>query len=118
MALLDCRPPPLSLTLYAGDDTTITLTVLDQQHQPVDLTGELVAQVRKKPADETVVCEPAVANPDGPSGVIWITFTLADTNALLADGGYHHWDIQHDGPDGTETIATGIVRTEHDITRP
>jgi len=118
MATLDCRPPDLTLKLYAGDDTTIQLTVLDQYQAPVDLTGDVVAQVRRHQTDEAVVCEPAVSNPDGPAGVVWITFTLADTNALLDDGGHHVWDLQHHGPNGTETIATGAVRTDPDITRP
>jgi hypothetical protein len=105
-------PSPLNLTLYAGDDFGLTLTLTDQASQPVDLTGATVnAQIRQKsgqPIEATFAYTIA-------TNVITLNLTGTDTQDL---SGSYVWDCQVTYSDGVvSTIVAGSVKVTADVTR-
>ena len=116
MATASAIPPTLDLSLYAGDDVTLTLTVTDKFGNPVDLTGTLEAQIRKAHA-QPVIQSFEVNTVTPASGVCYLTLTNVQTEALGLDGGRHTWDLQlTDDNDLISSVCKGQVSTTLDIT--
>lgn len=116
MATITAVPPTLDLTLYAGDDVAITLTITDDAGDPFDLTGTLVAQIRKGHGQE-LTNTMTVNAPIPPSGVCYLALSAVQTQALGADGGRHSWDLQLTDAGGlVATVVRGGVTTQLDIT--
>jgi hypothetical protein len=117
MATLNAIPPTLDLNVYAGDDVTITLTIEEPGGFPYDLTGTLLAQIRKAHGQEVVGLF-TINVPDPPTGVCYLTLTDDMTRALGVDGGRHSWDLElTDGSDIITTIVKGALSTSLDITQ-
>jgi len=116
MASINAVPPTLDLNLYAGDDVAMTLTITDDAGNPYDVTGTLLAQVRKGHALEVVATLVAVAVTPT-LGVISLSLDGATTEALGEGGGRHSWDLQLTDDDGlVTTLVKGTVSTTLDIT--
>jgi hypothetical protein len=118
VAAISAVPPTLDLNLYAGDDLVITLTVVDDAGFPYDLTGSLLAQIRKGHALEIVATFTTSVGTDATLGVVVLALPAMETEALGETGGRHSWDLQHTNPDGfITTICKGAVSTTLDITQ-
>lgn len=111
---VNARPHRVDLDLYAGDDTSIRITVNNTDGTPADLTDTTAtAQIRathtavNPVADFTTLVDPA--------GVVYLSLDAATTAALPARA---VWDCQIQAPLGqTTTIAAGNVRTAQEVTR-
>lgn len=113
---IDARPPTLNLTLYAGDDLAVALAFTDDDGVPVDVSGDLVAQVRRAPGEDIVV-EPAIDDAGAAQGEVTVVFSAEQTRACGDDGGTHRWDLQRtDGQAVVGTLVRGTVSTVGDIT--
>jgi hypothetical protein len=116
MAAINAVPPTLDLNLYAGDDVAMTLTITDDAGNPYDVTGTLLAQVRKGHALDVVATLVAVAVTPT-LGVISLSIDGATTEALGNGGGRHSWDLQLTTGTGiVTTLVKGTVSTTLDIT--
>lgn len=117
MASVNAVPPTLDLNFYAGDDVVFTLTVVDVNGNPFDLTGSLAAEIRKAHAQEVV----ATLSADSPApytGICYLSLTAAETAALGEGGGRHAWDLQLTDEAGLiSSICRGQVSTTLDITQ-
>jgi hypothetical protein len=115
MATVNAIPATLDITLYAGDDVAITLTISDDTGATTDLTGSLLAQIRK--GHDQVLVESFSANaPDPITGICYLSLTHSQTEALGDDGGRHSWDLQlTDGMGLVTTLVKGAVTTQLDI---
>jgi hypothetical protein len=117
MAAVSAVPPTLDLNLYAGDDVAFTLTVVDTAGNPYDLTGTMVAEIRKAHAQE-VVGTLTVDSPTPTSGIAYLSLSAAETAALGEGGGRHAWDLQLTDELGLiASICRGQVSTTLDITQ-
>jgi len=117
MATITAVPPTLDLVLYAGDDVAITLTITTDGVNPYDLTGTLLAQIRKGHGQELASLLGASAGPNPTLGICSLWLTGEQTQALGADGGRHSWDLQLTDATGlVVTLARGGVTTQLDIT--
>lgn len=117
MATIDAIPPILDLNVYAGDDITISLTVTIPGGFPYDLTGTLLAQIRKAHG-QPVVGLFTVSAPAPATGVCHLSLTDTDTRALGDDGGRHSWDLQlTDAGSLITTLCKGSLNTSLDITQ-
>lgn len=116
MATVNAVPSTLDLTLYAGDDVAITVTFKNDNGTPFDLTGTLLAHLRKGHGQPLVGVISATA-PTPSNGICYLSLTADETQALGEDGGRHSWDLQltHDGG-LVNTLVRGGVTTQLDIT--
>jgi len=116
MATINVIPSTLDLNLYAGDDVAITLTILDDNGAPYNLTGTLLAQIRKGHG-QTLTATIAANAPAPAEGICYLTLPDDVTKALGADGGRHSWDLQLTDAGGlVSTLVKGGVTTQLDIT--
>lgn len=107
-------PGSRSLTVYAGDDYTHTVTAVDGNGDPVDLSDRTwTAQWRRSRVSATAVAF-TVDTTNAAAGVLVVSLTAAQT-AQLASG---EWDLQGVYGDGTvETLLQGEVVVTKDVTR-
>jgi hypothetical protein len=110
--LVDLTPAVLDLKLYAGDETAVVVTALDRVTKtPVDLSDRTwAAQWRRKRSSSTAV-DLSVDDSGANAGVLIVYFpgTLDPLGC---------WDLEGDHAGGKDTILTGEVRVEPDVTRP
>jgi hypothetical protein len=108
---VDLTPAVLDLKLYAGDETAVVVTALDHVTKtPVDLSDRTwAAQWRRKRSSPTAVVL-AVDDSGAANGVIVVHFP-----GDLAPQGC--WDLEGDHAGGKDTILTGEVSVEPDVTR-
>ena len=117
MAVINAIPPTLDLNIYAGDDVTISLTITAPGGFPYDLTGTLLAQIRKAHGQEVIGLF-TTNTPDPATGVTHLTLTNDSTRALGDDGGRHSWDLQLTDAGGIiTTLVKGALSTSLDITQ-
>jgi len=110
--LVDLTPARLDLKLYAGDPTAVVVTALDKTtKQPVDLSDRTwAAQWRRKRSSAAAV-DLAVDDSGAVGGVIVVHFP-GDLDPLGV------WDLEGThAVTGKDTILTGEVRVEEDVTR-
>jgi hypothetical protein len=124
---LSIQPPVLDLALYAGDGVSFKLICTDDSvpPEPVNLAGEITAQIRPT-RDEaaTVTAEFAADLTGADAGEVILSLTGADTQALMTDpsvtkGKFNGaWDVQWI-PTGGEprTLCQGKVECIADVTR-
>jgi hypothetical protein len=120
---IDLRPTVLNLVLYSGDGFTIKLACTDTDGAPVDITGSVIAEVR---ADRLHPNDPALATfsvsmVDAYLGVVAVSLTATQTDALLTDGLDKFtgvWDVQWI-PTNKEplTLVQGSVECVADVTQ-
>lgn len=111
--LVDLTPAVLDLKLYAGDATAVVVTALDRVTKaPVDLSDRTwAAQWRRKRASASAT-NLSVDDSGAATGVIIIHFP-GDLDPLGV------WDLEGThAVTGKDTILTGEVRVEEDVTRP
>lgn len=110
--LVDLTPAVLDLKLYAGDATAVVVTALNRVTKtPVDLSDRTwAAQWRRKRTSTTAV-DLAVDDSGAITGVIIVHFP-----GDLDPRGF--WDLEGThAVSGKDTILTGEVRVEEDVTR-
>jgi hypothetical protein len=107
-------PQTVDLSLYVGDDFTLTLTVKNPDSSPADLTGcTATAQVRLTAADATVA---GAFTCSITTNVITCTLPHSVTSTLPAAG---VWDCQLTSAGGLlTTLCAGKVTMTGDVTRP
>ena len=100
---ISALPQTVNLNLYAANDTTTTLTVLNGDGTPADLAGVTVlAQIRDPAGELAATLAPAVA-----ANVITLTLAHAAAAALPSTAA---WDCQLTYPAGTVlTLCAGAV---------
>lgn len=110
--VIDSRPTPVDLYLYAGDDVDLNVAVTDTAGTPVDLTGFTAsAQIR--------------ATADANTSVDFEATLLANAVALHLDGtettglpAKAVWDVQITSATGAvTTLAAGKVNVYPEVTR-
>jgi len=109
--LVDLTPSVLDLKLYAGDETAVVVRALDRVTKtPVDLSDRTwAAQWRRKRSSATAV--DLAVDDSGASGGVIIVYFPGDLDPLGC------WDLEGDHAGGKDTIMTGEVRVEPDVTR-
>lgn len=117
------RPSIVNLLLYSGDGFSIRLVCKDEADQIVDINGSVSAQIRPDrihPEDDALA-DFTVVLTDGYLGIINLSLTGAQTDALLADDKEAFtgvWDVQWT-PAGFEprTLVQGSVECVADVTK-
>jgi hypothetical protein len=113
-------PPTVNLTLYAGDGVAIRFTMVDTTGNPFPLDGLVTSQIKAKRTDPDPLATWAVDGTGLPDGVIVLSLTGAQTEALLNNRNSFKgvWDLQFT-PTGSEpvTLVQGTVECDADVTR-
>ena len=117
-------PESLDLKLYGGDGVELRLVVTDSLGEPIELTGEVAAQVRQSRTNATVLAEFQVTITDAPNGIAMLSLTGDQTAALHGEDDFPTerftgvWDVQWTA-DSAEpiTILQGGVESQLDVTR-
>lgn len=109
-------PAPLNLHIYGGDAYTLIVEVVDDDGDPLPLTGEWAAQVRSATRHRLLGADFTVDIAEQAAGRLTLRLT-ADESAELADAfNQGIWDLE--GSDfgtiaaGSVTVATDVTRTE------
>jgi len=122
MAKLNVTPQVLDLTLYAGDGVEFRLVCTDNAKEPVDVSGEVLAQIRldrSLTGDSLQDFEADMS--DASDGIVVLSLTGDQTMALITDDSGKFkgvWDAQWTGT-GLEprTLCQGSVECVADVTR-
>ena len=104
-----------NVTLYAGESKRITVTVLDNYGNPVDLTSQAVAYfVRRKFGDAPTISKTdgaGITVTDALNGIFEVLLTSADTATLY--GQYiHSATITDVGSNSTVVMVGDLIATE------
>lgn len=114
------NPQVVDLILYAGDGTNFRLVVTDPLGVPVDLSGTMIAQIRKtRDAPDPPDAEFAADLSNAVGGIAGLELTGDQTHQLAPVKEYAGvWDLQWT-PTGTEpkTLCQGKVRCLPDVSR-
>jgi hypothetical protein len=111
--LVDLTPAELDLKIYAGDQTAVVVTAIDRVTKlPADLSDRTwAAQWRRKRSSTTAV-NLSVDDSGAASGIVIVHFpgTLDPVGV---------WDLEGThAVTGKDTILTGDVSVEPDVTHP
>jgi len=117
-------PETLDLKLYGGDGVELRLTVTQTDGTPISLTGAINAQIRASRTNSATVADFEADLTDGDSGVVLLSLTGVQTEALHGDPQFPSerftgvWDVQWT-PAGAEpvTLIQGGVESSLDVTR-
>ncbi len=113
---ISALPETVNLNLYAGDDFTLQLTVLDANGAMVDLTsGTVESQVRATPPGPVLATfDVTVDQPLTGTAVLHLT---PDATATLPARAV--WDVQVSFNAGANvtTLAAGVVTVTAEVTR-
>lgn len=106
------QPANLPLDLYRGDSGRMRVTILDQNQQPVDLTGVVAkAEIRDRPGGTQITLLTCVITLPN---IIDVTLSAADSHDLPAKG---VWDLQLTFASGdVKTPLAGQVQVTPDVT--
>lgn len=117
---INLSPKEVNLELYSGDGVRFRLVVTDNDDAPVDITGEMKAQIRtRRGTEDTPQAEFTVDLTDAATGVAVLTLTGDQTHNLATVKDFNgFWDVQWT-PSGEEpkTLVQGKVICEVDVTR-
>lgn len=105
------QPPVTNLALYAGDDFSFTVTVINADDSPADLSGAQVNAQIRDPYDRLQ----ASFTPTIQGNVITLSLAGTDSATLAPTG---KWDCQLTDGTGTHTLAHGAVTVSPDVSRP
>lgn len=114
-------PETLDLALYAGDGVSIRLSLGNAAGDPVNITGDVTAQIRTARKATDVSADFATLFDSGTNTVV-ISLTGEQTAELVSgiEGDVFKgvWDLQW-SPDGGEpsTLLQGEVTCNADVTR-
>jgi hypothetical protein len=131
MATLSYNPPVLDLVVYAGDDTSIPMTVT-AGGVGVNLTGEHQAQIRAT-RDGELLGSFSILYIDLPNGELELKLASETTEALIVDAVEKTeyfgndlvtapmfegvWDWHYTVGTVTRTLAQGKITVIKDVTR-
>lgn len=110
-SILNVQPPKFEWRVYRNDSTILTIAVVDQYDQPVDISSwTFTSKVREFPDSTSVLTTPIVA-----TNGHFITLTL---NTVPLER-INYFDIQafNDTTDQVKTILSGVIYLEEDVTR-
>ena len=106
------------LSIYRGDDATITLTVKDSSGSVVDITGFtfwITVKVNASDSDENASIQKTVTNHTDPTN--GETQIILDNNDTAINIGSYIYDIQmKDGNEKITTLTKGAFRILRDVT--
>lgn len=115
---VDLTPDELDLKIYAGDGYRLRLTIKNKDGDPVALTGEFIAQIRKNRGTTT---DPDAAfdidDTDFAIGKVGLILTSENCRALTGLTKYKgFWDVQWT-PSGadTKTLVQGKLECDPDV---
>ena len=120
---INVQPQTLDLYLYSGDGFKVKLTCKDPADAPVDITGELNAQIRldRLHPEDPPIAEFTVDLVDAYLGVAKLSLTGDQTQALTDNpqGKFSGvWDVEWDpADDEPRTLCQGKVECVSDVTR-
>lgn len=121
---LSTQPPVLDLALYAGDGISFKLVCTDDAQQPVNVTGDVQAQIRVNRADVDSVAAFSADMVGADQGEIILALTGDDTSGLMVGPGVVKgkftgaWDVQWTTTGGEpRTLCQGKVECIADVTR-
>lgn len=128
MAKIDLTPQTLDLVLYAGDGVRFRLVITDKNEDPVDITGEVRAQVRDKRGETDLPeGEFAVDLTSAADGIAVLSLTGDQTQALFDNAVILApktkkfvgvWDVEWTPLDSEpRTLCQGKVECGPDVTR-
>lgn len=111
----------INLTIIRGDTTNITLTLTDQDGDPIDLTGATVFFTAKPDFDNDVTDADAVitkevsSHTDPTNGITVIPLTASDTDITP---GIYHYDVQVKDTGGSIfSLPARQLKVIEDVTR-
>lgn len=110
-SILNVQPPKFEWRVYRNDSTILTIAVVDQYDQPVDISSwTFTSKVREFPDSTSVLTTPIVS-----TNGHFITLTL---NTVPLER-INYFDIQafNDTTDQVKTILSGVIYLEEDVTR-
>ena len=125
MASIDLKPQVLDLSLYAGDGVEFRLICTDGAGDPLNVTGDVTAQIRaNRDTTSTPIAEFAANLVEADQGIVVLSLTGEETQDLVDDpstskGKFQGvWDVQW-SPSGQEprTLVQGKVECVADVTR-
>lgn len=122
---INVQPQVIDLALYAGDGISFRLICTDLAGAPVDITGEVNAQIRLTPiTDDPPIVEFAANLTDAYLGIVVLSLTgdqtkeLSDHESSKAGKFTGTWDIEWDPTDSEpRTLCQGKVECVSDVTR-
>lgn len=110
MSLVSNIPAGLEWRVYKGDTATLTIAILDEDDQPVDLTGiTFDGELRITPEDASANRSLAITVVDNV-----LTVEIPNTETLPRTS---YYDIQSNNDGVIQTIIKGMIITEMDVTR-
>lgn len=120
---ISLQPQSQDLKLYGGDGVALRLLVTNTLGVAIDLTGEILAEIRQSRVNPSVAATFAADLTDAADGIAVITLAGVDTAALHGDTTPVErftgvWDVQWT-PQGDEpvTIIQGNVESLLDVSR-
>ena len=118
MPTVSFLPTELDLAIYAGDDFRIRVDVKQPNNNPVDLTGDLVAQIRVDVDSPTVVTEFHLDDSLAAQGILFVSLDQDQTRALDDVGSLFVYDIEFtDEFANTQTLFAGNIIMTKDVSR-
>jgi len=125
MPTIDLTPQILDLVLYSGDGVRFRLIITDKNEAPVNLTGEIKAQIRDKRNEvDLLEGEFTVNLDDAVDGIAVLELTGTQTLALMvglsttAKKFVGVWDVEWTPLDSEpRTLCQGKVECGYDVTR-
>jgi len=125
VASIDLKPQVLDLSLYAGDGVEFRLICTDSDGDPLNVSGNITAQIRVDRSETSSAIVDFDANLiEADQGIVALSLTGDDTQALMMDPSVSKdkfqgvWDVQWT-PSGQEprTLVQGKVECVADVTR-
>jgi hypothetical protein len=103
-------------TMYVGDSFVLSVSVVDEAGEPVDITGTTVRwQMAHKVKDilplvsKTTEGAGGILISDGPGGVFEVTIDPEDTEGFKAKSYYHEAEVDDAGVVSTVMTGTGTL---------
>jgi hypothetical protein len=112
-------PVTVNLSLYMGDDFTMTINVQNPDGTPVDLTGSTVTGMVKKSASDTTAAGNLTCTLVTPATGGQISVLLANTVSSGLTTGPYVYDVQWKSAGNMIlTLIAGTLGLTQDVTRP
>lgn len=109
-------PAVRDVSIYRGDDFAHTLTIQDDQGDPVNVSGRtFTSQLRRYPDTTVVAATFAVSMTNAATGVV--VFSLGDTVTAGLEPGPYAYDVQQDNGGTITTLLAGRATVAADVTR-
>jgi hypothetical protein len=111
METLNVQPPSIEWMVYRNDTTEMTVLLVDENDQALDLTDwEFAGKVREYPQDVSVITTLTITKTDNSLSIVLDTTDLPLTSFFDIEG------INTDN-DKVSTVLRGRIAVEEDVTR-